>query len=188
MLNKCLHLNSISELIIFIKSKKYFINKNIVLFSNNINLDFNHFQSNFNFILAAGGLVRNLDHQYLMIFKNNIWDLPKGKVDHAENLADAAIREVGEETNVKDVKIISSAFSTFHLYLDPRHTVLKETKWFIMESTSECVLIGQKNEGITKVAWFSDYLIDDLNTYSSIKYLFKEFVQTSLSLALVVYF
>mgnify|MGYP001445311211 CR=1 FL=1 len=191
-LKKCLHFNSISELIIFIKSKNYFLDKNIVLFSDNVVLDFHQFKSNFYFILAAGGLVRNIDNHYLMILKNNIWDLPKGKVDYAESVADAAIREVGEETNVKSLQIISKAFSTFHIYIDshidPCHIVLKETKWFIMESTSDVVLIGQKKEGISKVAWMSNCLIDELNTYKSIKYLFKEFVYSSLSIALVVYF
>src|ERR1700759_4462521 len=37
-------------------------------------------------IKAAGGMVRNDDGNYLFIFRNGKWDLPKGKVEKDEKV------------------------------------------------------------------------------------------------------
>ena len=47
---------------------------------------------NHDFIQAAGGLVTK-DQQYLWIYRNGTWDLPKGKLEKDENFKIAAIRE-----------------------------------------------------------------------------------------------
>ena len=39
---------------------------------------------NHDFIQAAGGLVMK-DQQYLWIYRNGVWDLPKGKLEKDEN-------------------------------------------------------------------------------------------------------
>ena len=55
------------------------------------------FCSKHTLIEAAGGLVYNIENQLLMIFRNNKWDLPKGKLEVGENIQECAIREVEEE-------------------------------------------------------------------------------------------
>ena len=55
------------------------------------------FSASFKSIHAAGGLVRNIKGQYLFIFRNGKWDLPKGKIEKGEGIKSAAIREVEEE-------------------------------------------------------------------------------------------
>ena len=123
--------------------------------------------------------MRNEKNEFLMIYKNKKWDLPKGKVDVNELYPNAAVREVSEETNVMNLQIISSLFSTFHIYNCPDNSkrfILKETKWFLMKSYSHLDLTPQKEEGIIDVAWLDYQKIKTIDTYESIRFLFSEFI------------
>ena len=111
-------LDSIDVLKNYLLEKKYFLNRHLIFYSDNNFSTFQQFKAIFHFIVAAGGLVRNEKNEFLMIYKNKKWDLPKGKVDVNELYPNAAVREVSEETNVMNLQIISSLFSTFHIYKD----------------------------------------------------------------------
>src|SRR5215831_17279724 len=63
------------------------------------------FFKKFSLITAAGGLVKNEKDEILMIFRRGKWDLPKGKMDKNEKLEVCAVRELEEETGLKDVKL-----------------------------------------------------------------------------------
>ena len=80
-------------------------------------------------IIAAGGLVINENDELLMIFRRGKWDLPKGKLDKGESIADCALREVMEETGLQQVKIEKPLGITYHEYFDKRlrNDVIKET-------------------------------------------------------------
>ncbi|HYH57216.1 MAG TPA: NUDIX domain-containing protein, partial [Anseongella sp.] len=52
------------------------------------------------YIEAGGGLVINEKGQYLFIFRNGKWDLPKGKLEKGEGADAGSIREVEEECNI----------------------------------------------------------------------------------------
>ena len=52
-------------------------------------------------IKAAGGLVKSAGNEYLFIYRNDKWDLPKGKVEKNEKVKEAAVREVEEECGIK---------------------------------------------------------------------------------------
>ena len=52
-------------------------------------------------IIAAGGVVFRIEHEVvsiLLIFRNGVWDLPKGKLEKGESIEMCASREVSEET------------------------------------------------------------------------------------------
>ena len=56
---------------------------------------------------CAGGIVINDNQEIAIVNQNhNSWSLPKGHVDKGETILDAAIREIYEETGIKDLKLI----------------------------------------------------------------------------------
>ena len=106
-------------------------------------------------IKAAGGLVQNSGY-FLWIYRNNIWDLPKGKIEENESITDAALREVKEECGLKGILEIShKIIVTHHTYQLRDVKILKETHWFFMNFVGEPNTIPQLEEGITEVSWKS---------------------------------
>ena len=164
----------------FFENKKKLINNNIILQTNNAHKTFIRFKENFFYIPAAGGVVTNRLHKILLIHKDNIWDLPKGKIEIGETPIYAAKREVFEETNVSVSKIINpSIYSTYHIYQDQfnfNQFTLKETKWFHMMSNCNSLLKPQRQEGIVDVRWFAYKDVYALQTYKSIRDPIKFFI------------
>ena len=56
-------------------------------------------------INAGGGLVQNQAGEYLLIHRNGLWDLPKGKQEEGEDIALTALREVEEECGISGLLI-----------------------------------------------------------------------------------
>jgi len=121
-------------------------------------------------IKAAGGLVKNAKGNYLFIFRNKKWDLPKGKVEKDEKMKEAALREVEEECGVKIFTNDEKLCKTYHVYTLGSKLVLKKTNWYSMTVKGEPKLIPQKEEGITKASWLSKLQLNQVlkNTYPSI--------------------
>ena len=145
-----------------------------IIICKNENDYWTEFKKQFLFIEAAGGLVRNENKELLTIFRNGVWDLPKGKVEKGELIEEAAVREVEEETGVKIHKHYADSIQkVYHVYSLKKKLVLKETSWFIMSAKS-MILLPQREEGITKVCWMSELDLEKIfaiNTYLSIKIL-----------------
>ena len=121
-------------------------------------------------IEAAGGLVKNEEGEYLFIFRNDKWDLPKGKIEINEPVKEAAVREVEEECGIKVSKLGKKICKTYHVYISKGDVVLKKTHWYSMKFKGAARLKPQKEEGITDVRWFKKNFIDAilLNTFPSI--------------------
>lgn len=133
------------------------------------------FLSNFPFqkIVAAGGIVINDRKEILFIFRDKKWDLPKGKAEKNENITQTAVREVMEETGVKDLIIVRPKEKTYHIFKRGKKNYLKETYWFEMKSNYDKNFTPQIKEGITRVEWISNEKIPLIlkNTYQNIKLL-----------------
>ncbi|MDA8973212.1 NUDIX hydrolase [bacterium] len=126
-------------------------------------------------VVAAGGVVTNPQGKVLFIFRNDKWDLPKGKIDKGETIEAAAIREVEEETGVKGLEIENFLRTTYHIFKRNGHYKLKEVHWFAMKTSYKGPLLGQLEEGIVKVKWKGPDKIKKalLNSYTNIKVLFE---------------
>jgi 8-oxo-dGTP pyrophosphatase MutT (NUDIX family) len=111
------------------------------------------FFKKFTFIQAAGGLVQNEKKDILLIFRKGKWDLPKGKLDKGESLEDCAVREVEEETGLRNVKLIAPLTVTYHTYHEGARFILKESHWYTMKVHGEQKLVPQKEEQISEIKW-----------------------------------
>jgi 8-oxo-dGTP pyrophosphatase MutT (NUDIX family) len=104
-------------------------------------------------IIAAGGIVLNEKNELLMIFRRGFWDLPKGKLDEGESIPECAVREVQEETGLRNIELQELIGITFHEYEEKGHAILKETHWYKMHASDAEELVPQTEEDILQIEW-----------------------------------
>lgn len=114
------------------------------------------FLKKFTHVLAGGGLVQNENKELLMIYRKGKWDLPKGKLDKHEELEDCALREVKEETGLKEVKLLAPLTITWHTYHEGSRFVLKESHWYTMIADARQEIKPQKEEDILDIRWVNE--------------------------------
>lgn len=147
----------------------------LVFVCQDLDLLWDFFVSKYQKRIAAGGLVFNKKDEWLMIFRNDKWDLPKGHLEKNETIEECAIREVKEECGISELEIIKAITITYHTYEYKGIQVLKENHWYLMTSDGTEQLIPQIEEGITKVEWQDAKLLKESlkNTYGSILDVFE---------------
>ncbi|OSY87919.1 NUDIX hydrolase [Tenacibaculum holothuriorum] len=159
---------SLDEIIYKLRLGKH---KGIHLYSTSLEKDWTDFKNAFKTISAAGGLVLNNQNEILFIYRGTKWDLPKGRIEKGESIEETAIREVEEECGITNVSIDQFLITTYHLFLQQGEHRLKETHWYLMNSTYKGELTPQLEEGITDVAFKNEKdTIEALgNTYANIR-------------------
>ena len=150
--------------------------KSVYLYHKTLALLWHDFKSHFKSIEAAGGIVYNEKDEILWIYRNNRWDLPKGKIEKEESNEIAAIREVEEECGITNVVLKKYVKTTYHIYEYKEKQVLKITYWYKMLTKANQVLTPQREEGITKVIWLNKMTMKEAleDTYDNIKLLFQK--------------
>ena len=159
--------------------------KSILLIHPDIKYLKKKFHSYFQTIKAAGGVVLNEKNELLIIYRRGKWDLPKGKMDDGEEIEETAVREVMEETGLKQVQIRkrldlygTDQKGTLHTYIEKGSRIIKLTCWFEMKTDQPGELVPEEREGITEVKWVSpEYLQPFLqDTYRSLLDVFSKYV------------
>lgn len=139
---------------------------------------FGKFCGCFRQISAGGGLVENRRGDYLMIRRNGLWDLPKGKQEDGEPIGVTALREVREETGLQEIEPGELICITRHCYRwkGEGDLILKHTWWYSMDYTIPTELIPQTEEDITKACWVAKSSLPSFlaETYPSIIQVFRE--------------
>jgi ADP-ribose pyrophosphatase YjhB (NUDIX family) len=116
--------------------------------------------------------VRDDAGRLLMIHKvdNDLWALPGGGMDLGESIADAAVREVAEETGV-NVEITGLV----GIYTDPGH-VMQYDDGDVRQEFSVCfharVISGEAREDGSEtkaVRWVEPSAVADLNVHPSMR-------------------
>lgn len=120
------------------------------------------FFKNFLQITAAGGLVENEKGEVLLIFRRGKWDLPKGKLDKGETIEQCAVREVEEETGVKNIELKELLTITYHQYNEFGKHILKDSHWYKMKVSGKQTIIPQTEEDIQELKWVKK---KELNNY-----------------------
>jgi len=136
---------------------------------------FKHLKKKYKVKKASGGAVINQKGELLVIKRNGIWDLPKGKIEKGESKKQAAIREVQEECGIEELQIVSKIAKTYHTYHFKNEDILKITYWYKMEYSGNEVPKPQTEEGITEIKWITKTEIDQLieNTYKNLINVFE---------------
>lgn len=124
-------------------------------------------------IIAGGGVVVNENNQVLFIYRRKKWDLPKGKLDPGEDIKACAIREVMEETGIRNLTIGNLIIVTTHSYEENGMNMQKETHWFEMKASTvdNPILTPQQEEDIEKIEWVSPENLEEYlsETYTTIQ-------------------
>jgi len=138
--------------------------------------DFTHM---FKVIEAAGGIVHNSKKEILFIRRLGKWDLAKGKIEKGESLEQAALREIEEETGLKELILEEFLNTTFHIYTERNgDRILKTTYWFLVEYVGEAEPVPQTEEGISEVCWKNEEEIKNTvlgNTFQNIKLILNQY-------------
>ena len=123
--------------------------RRLYVLCDNPELTYERLRKLFTEVDAAGGLICNDLGEFLLIFRNGMWDLPKGKREKGESTAENAVREVMEECGIPtpEAMRLSSGVSTR----------------------------PQTEEGITRTAWVPAEKVKGYagQTYPSIKEVFE---------------
>ena len=132
------------------------------------------FKNKFPEITAGGGKVINQNSEILFIYRNKKWDLPKGKAEKNENISQTALREVIEETGIKNLSIVKPLEKTYHIFKRRNNHYLKSTYWFEMYSDYTGKFKPQKKEGISRVEWIGVENLESVlpKSYANIRLLF----------------
>ena len=146
------------------------------LYSDDLENDWKSFLENIKIVPAAGGLVLNPKKEILFIYRNNIWDLPKGRIEKGETIETAAIREVEEECGIFNLNLQKPLLTTYHIYYQ-KGIKLKQTYWFLMTSNYEEKLTPQIEEGITEVVFKNEKEVKEAlkNSYANIKLVYDTY-------------
>lgn len=128
-------------------------------------------------IVAAGGIVENDDTKILFQFRRGKWDLPKGKLDEGETLEECAVREVEEETGLKNIQLGKLIGVTTHFYKENEKDIEKETHWFTMKVAGDQKLVPQVEEDILELRWVDKNDLDEYlqNTFDNIREIVRKY-------------
>lgn len=139
----------------------------------------NDFNQIYKVIEAAGGVVSNKNKEILFIRRLGKWDLAKGKIEKGESLEEAAVREIEEETGLKDLILEKFINTTFHIYTERNgEKILKTTHWFKVSYVGNAKPVPQTEEGISEVAWKNEQqIIDEVfpMTFKNIQLILKQY-------------
>jgi 8-oxo-dGTP pyrophosphatase MutT (NUDIX family) len=103
---------------------------------------------------SAGGLVLDAEGRVLLIRARDlrdrpVWTLPKGTLAPGETSADAAMREVREETGYR-CEVVRELESVTYWFQRRGRRIKKTVQWFLMRPLAK---VGEHDHEVDEVAW-----------------------------------
>ena len=125
------------------------------------------------FEIQLSGCAIIKDDKLLLLkkYKNSYYELPGGKVDLEEDIIDAAIREVKEETGAEG-KIIKALIPVTYWFVLEKEKVRKTVYYFLMEYVGGD--ITKHDHEMETVVWLLKDKVEKRLTYKSDKIVWKE--------------
>jgi 8-oxo-dGTP pyrophosphatase MutT (NUDIX family) len=155
----------------------------VIIYHQNLQQLKEDFKSLFITNKAAGGIVINDSDEILVIFRRGFWDLPKGKIESNETKQQAAVREVIEETGIKNLTLSIKIGITRHTFKNKNgERILKKSYWYLM-TTKRQPLKPQKTEDILEAKWMNvdKFLKSCKPIYKNIIHILEEYKSAKAS-------
>ena len=103
---------------------------------------------------SCGIVVVNGSNILLLHYPSGHWDFPKGHVDGAETEHETAIRELFEETAIKDIDFIHGfRYATSYHYRRNRHIFQKKVVYFLGKTQQNTVTISHEHQDYIWLGW-----------------------------------
>ena len=128
---------------------------------------------------SAGGIVLNKEGLVLVVNQNNnSWSLPKGHIDEGEEKLEAAIREVFEESGIKDLKLIKElgSYQRYRIGLDGSDdkSELKTIYMFLFKTKEE--ILNPTDPANPEARWVRREEVSELLTHKKDKEFFLSII------------
>lgn len=108
--------------------------------------------------ISAGGvivaMIKGARHVLLIKDKNGNWTFPKGLTEKDEALRQTAVREIGEEVGITNLKFVKDVATVEYMYKWEGQLIKKSVHYFLFENGGFETLTPQTKEGIMDVKWF----------------------------------
>jgi ADP-ribose pyrophosphatase YjhB (NUDIX family) len=126
---------------------------------------------------SSGGVVfrRAGDHIDFLLIRDPYgnWGLPKGHIEGGETAAEAALREVGEETGLQKLEVAAQLSTIDWFFRDRGRLIHKFCHFFLVESGGG-EAAPQLTEGITECVWHAPDLAIRTVSYSNAREVLRE--------------
>lgn len=129
---------------------------------------------------SAGGIVfrKKTDKLEVLLIKDPFghWTWPKGHIDKGETFSEAALREIQEETGLRNTHILAKLGRNNYFYRLRGELMFKTVFFFVVETKGEEKLKVQKSE-IEDAKWFECNIALKHVDYKGAKEMFKKAIQ-----------
>lgn len=126
--------------------------------------------------ICAGGVVfakKNNDLIFVVVLDAyGKWTLPKGHVELDEKIEETAVREIGEETGLADLKILGKIGDTdYEVHQPKKKPFIKRVHFFLIETVPQELKPASDNE-IKDAAWLTQAEAISRLDYENVKEIF----------------
>lgn len=104
---------------------------------------------------AGGVIVRRIGgHPHVLLIRDRYhhWGFPKGHLEREETAAEAALREVREETGLTEL-VLGTRLQTIDWFFRFRGRLIHKFCHFYLIESPSGIVVPQEEEGITECVW-----------------------------------
>jgi 8-oxo-dGTP pyrophosphatase MutT (NUDIX family) len=135
-------------------------------------------------VICAGGIIINDNKEVVIVNQNyDSWSLPKGHVDPGESVLETAIREIYEETGIKEVKLIKpiGKYGRYRIGLDGKDDKSEFKKIHVFLFSSNQKNLKPIDPVNPEAKWIAYHKVEELLTHPADKKFFVDSIPLLIS-------